>query len=170
MQTKISTEQIDKDILPEFLRLLNKEYDDECNEQMSFIFGQFLSNLPLEKQRKSHANEFMNYYMKVCRSKETIVRTNGAFNLPCMFYYFRCYEEELEADFIEYYIEFCHDENANIRWIIGKSLHEAIVLEWKSERNPFDFYEAFEKLVKDEEMEVKFSVIQNLSETVGALF
>ena len=115
MQNKISAEQIDRDVLPEFLKLLHKEYDDECNERMSKIFGTFLSNLPLEKHRKTYADEFVSYYLKVCRSKELQVRSNAAHNLPCMFYYFHCYEEELEADFIELYVEFCHDESEEIR-------------------------------------------------------
>ncbi len=49
MQSKITSEQVEKDILPNFALLLQKEYDDECNERMSKIFGPFLSNLPLEK-------------------------------------------------------------------------------------------------------------------------
>ncbi len=112
----------------------------------------------------------MAYYLKICRSKEYQVRANAAFNLPCMFYYFRCYEEELEADFIEYYVEFCHDENTSIRWMIGKGLHEVMVLEKSSDRNPFDFQEALEKILKDDDLEVRFSLIQNFSETLIAYF
>ncbi len=108
--------------------------------------------------------------MKICRSKDLQVRTNAAFNLPCMFYYFHCYEEELEADFLEYYVEFCHDESEEIRWCIGKGLHEVIVLEKSSDKNPLDFQEVIEALIKDKDLEVQFSLIQNISETLSALF
>ena len=49
LPSKVSVEQIDKEILPVFVKHIQLDHDDECNQRMSKIFGQFIFNLPLEK-------------------------------------------------------------------------------------------------------------------------
>lgn len=37
---------------------------------------------------KNNANKLIDYYLKISKSKDLLVRQNAAFNLPCFFYYF----------------------------------------------------------------------------------
>jgi hypothetical protein len=49
MPTKITGDQIEKEILPHFIKHLEIEKEEECDLKMSYMFGKFLFNLPLEK-------------------------------------------------------------------------------------------------------------------------
>jgi hypothetical protein len=73
---------------------------------MSHLIGKFMFNLPIEKFRKLHIKEICTFYQRISRSKDFIVRTNAAINLPCFFYYFNNYESEGEIEFTELYCEF----------------------------------------------------------------
>jgi hypothetical protein len=68
MQSKINSDQIEKDILPHFVRHLEIEKEEECDLKMSSLFGRFLFNLPLEKQRKAQAKSFINFFNRISRS------------------------------------------------------------------------------------------------------
>lgn len=74
MQSKIAPEQIEKDILPIYLRHLEIDHEDECIQRISAIYGKFLFNLPLDKMRKNHAKQFIGFFLKISRSKDFIVR------------------------------------------------------------------------------------------------
>ncbi len=130
------------------LKLFNNEYDDECNERMSQLFGLFISNLPLEKQRKQFGPDFLKYFLKISRSQELAIRRNAAFNLPCVFYYYQnyCSQENMVAtdsseniDLFELYVELANDDKDVVKVSIGKGIHEILELEQKSNRNPFEF-------------------------------
>jgi hypothetical protein len=92
MPSKVTSEQIDKEILPVFVKHLQIEHDEECSQRMSKVFGQFIFNLPLEVQRKTYAKEIIEFFRKIYKSTDLEVRRNAAFNLPCFFYYFGNYE------------------------------------------------------------------------------
>lgn len=49
MQSKLNPDQIDRDLLPAFVKHLEIEQEEECDIKMSALFGRFLFNLPLEK-------------------------------------------------------------------------------------------------------------------------
>jgi hypothetical protein len=68
MQSKMLPEQIEKDLLPVFVKHLEILDDVECTLKMSSLFGKFLFNLSLEKQRKAHAKTFIEFFNKICRS------------------------------------------------------------------------------------------------------
>ena len=96
---------------------------------MSAIFGKLLFNLPLEKFRKDHAKEYIAFYQRFFKSKDLIVRKNAAFIMPCSFYYFGNYDSEEggDLDFSEIYCELADDDNIEIKAIIGRGIHEAIL-------------------------------------------
>ncbi len=175
LPNKFSDEQIDGEIIPEILKLFNNEYDDECNERMSMLFGSFIFNLPQEKFRKSYSSQFLRFFLKMARSNELVLRKNAAFNLPCIFYYYQsyCLKESLVVqdqadplDLIEIYVEFANDENAEVKKIIARGIHEVVQLEASSERNPFDFQETLDILLKDQESSVLLSLVPNLSDII----
>lgn len=66
--------------------------EEDCDVRMSSLFGRFLFNLPLEKQRKAHAKEFIDFFNRISCSKNVEVRKNAAIYLPCFFYYFNNYD------------------------------------------------------------------------------
>lgn len=49
MQTKITGDQIEKDLIPHFVKHLEIEQEEACDIKMSELFGKFLFYLPLEK-------------------------------------------------------------------------------------------------------------------------
>jgi hypothetical protein len=86
---------------------LQVEHDDEVIQKMSKLIGLFLFNLPLDKQRKENAQNFVDFFLMCNRSKDEVVRKNAAFNLPCFFYYFGNYEHPEDLlDFPDLYSQF----------------------------------------------------------------
>lgn len=61
---------------------------------MSAIFGKLLFNLPLSKHRIESASEFINFFLRISKSKDLEVRKNAAIMLPCFFFYFSTYKGE----------------------------------------------------------------------------
>ena len=49
MQSKINADQIEKELLPIFVKHIEMEQEEECDLKMSSLLGKFLFNLPLEK-------------------------------------------------------------------------------------------------------------------------
>lgn len=87
--------------------------------------------------------EFIQFYLRISRSKDHIVRKNAAINLPCFFYYFGNYETEGDLDFVELYCEFADDESREIRAIIARGIHEILSIIEKSNKGVFIFAECF---------------------------
>ena len=135
---------------------------------MSRLFGHFLFNLPLEKQRKQYAKTFINFFNRICRSQNIEVRKNAAINLPCFFYYYGNFEDS-ELDFIEIYTEYSQDDNIEIREIIAKGIHEVLDLIEKSGKNPFIMEETYLNLLKQSHnsLTVQLALSQNIGNSLG---
>lgn len=166
--SKINPEQMDKDIVPAFVRHLETEGDEECDQRMSAIFGKFLFNLPLEKQRKDNAVTFIKFYLRICTSSDLEVRKNAAVMLPCFFYYYGNYDQD-ELDFLEIYSEFSQDDSKEIKAIVGRGIHEALTLTEKAGKNVFLFGDPFQNLIKqsEQDLEVTIALIPNLGDSLG---
>jgi len=131
--------------------------------------GKLMFNLPLEKQRKTHAKEFIEFFQRCSRSKDLAVRTNAAINLPCFFYYFGNYDVD-EIDFVEFYCEFADDEDQEVKEITAKGIHEVLTLTEKSGKSPFMFGESFQTLAKfiEGDPQIQLALVQNLGETISS--
>ena len=122
------------------------------------------------------------------RSKDLVVRTNAAYNLPCMFYYFSNTKPALDnghagstpnnkekdgicdIDFFDLFKVFTKDEDSEIRVITGIGLHESMTLWHRAGKDPFEFKEALFTLLKDtSDVKNRISVITNLSSIVDTL-
>ena len=168
MQSKLTTDQIDKDLLPSFCRHLEIEQEEECDIKMSALLGKFLFNLPLEKQRKTNQRAFIDFFNRACRSQNIIVRTNAAINLPCFYYYFGNIDDP-ELDFTEIFAEFSQDENIEIKEIVAKGIHEVLELLEKQGKNPFMLEDAYFNLLKTSGSN-PITVQLALSQNIGASF
>lgn len=125
MQTKINEDQIEKDLLPSFVKHLEIEQEEDCDLKMSSLFGKFLFYLPLEKQRRESAKSFINFFNRIRKSHDPVLQKNAAFNLPCFFYYFGNYEDS-DLDIQEIYSEFAAEDIIEIKCIVAKGIHEAL--------------------------------------------
>jgi hypothetical protein len=68
MQTKMQPEQIEKEFIPIFVKHLEVTEETECVKKTSAILGKFLFSLTLEKQRKTYAREFIDFFNRISRS------------------------------------------------------------------------------------------------------
>ena len=76
-----------------FAKCIEATDEEDCEIKMSNLFGKFLFNLPLEKQRKQYAKSFISFYDNIRKSLKPDIRMNAAYNLPCFFYYFGNYDD-----------------------------------------------------------------------------
>jgi hypothetical protein len=83
-----------------------------------------------------------------------LVRKNAAVMLPCFFYYFGNYEGPEELDITEIYCEYAEDESKEIKSIIARGLHEALVLTEKSGKDVYVFGDCFQTLIKFNEADL----------------
>ena len=95
---------------------------------MSRIFGEFIYNLPLERQRKSFSTDLVQFYTSIYKSPDLEVRKNAAFNLPCFYYYYGNMEEFIDINFQEVFHTLSNDESIEVRIIVAKGIHESITL------------------------------------------
>ena len=93
--------------------------------------------------------------------KELKMRRLAAFNLPCFYKLFKEYEEEIDLDFNEIYLQFSKEEDPMILKTIASSIHEAFNLTNEDEDSQ-KLREAFKVFMEMNNRETITAISENL--------